>query len=80
MYFCEYIKSNSRFDLCNDEDTPLWCDVFVMGEIERLDMSIYTKKFIDEVLFDKYKNYCFVRSHTGEDYTHITYFKEETNK
>ena len=81
MYFCEYIKSNnSRFDLCNDEDTPLWCDVFVMGDIEILDMSIYTKKFIKEVLFDKYKNYYFVRSHIGDDYTHITYFKEEENK
>lgn len=80
MNFCEYVKSHSIFELYNDEDTPLWCDFFVIGDIEILDMSIYTKKFIKEVLFDKYKNYYFVRSHIGDDYTHITYFKEEENR
>ena len=80
MNFCEYIKSNSRFESYKDEDYPLWCDVFVIDDIEILDMSIYTKKIIKEVLFNKYRNYYFVRSHTGEDYSHIAYFKEEANK
>ena len=53
---------------------------FVIGDIEILDMSNYTKKFIIETLFDKYKDYYFVRAHMGDDYTHITYFEEEANK
>ena len=76
MNFIEYIKSSSRFETYQDEDKPLWCDMFVMDK-EVIDMSNYTKKFIIEVLFDKYKNYYFIRSHMGDDYTNIVYFREE---
>ena len=80
MNFCEYIKASGIFETCKDEDHPFWCDVFAIGDNERLDMSIYTKKIITEVLFDKYKNYYYVKSHMHDDYTNIVYFIKKGNE